>query len=389
MYAADVLNARQMAAGPDGFVFVGRDRPARLRGDRSNGDGQADQVHVPASGLNHRAASPSATALLYVAAVNRYWEIRDADRKLDRAGQGQVGGAAPSSDAHHAGSRVQPTASSSVPSRSPWSAATGPLHCTSDAQLAGGAGRGRGARVATAGLISSQGQASSGSPTTPRHDGRRSAPGRAGTADAPGRAFGIPFRTGPTCGPEPTGTDATGITRPAARPLVADRYALLLRSDVPEPYRGGSFIAEHGSYGTGRRRSAHRVSSSGSRAPTSREALRVEVKLGAAARRPERPADVLVPWPAARCLSSLGRPGRTHANQLGHGISHPRAGRAPGATRGRRSAGEARQRVGDGRAHRDQAASPAPLAPNGPLPVGVLDEPALQRGGTSSARGTR
>jgi glucose/arabinose dehydrogenase len=62
VYAADVPNARQMAAGPDGIVFVGSRSAGKVYAvvDR-NGDYRADQVHVLASGLNQ--PSGVATAL--------------------------------------------------------------------------------------------------------------------------------------------------------------------------------------------------------------------------------------------------------------------------------------------------------------------------------------
>ena len=60
VYAAEVPNARQMALGPPGVVFVGSRSEGKVYAvvDR-DGDGQADAVHVLASGP--RSATARAT----------------------------------------------------------------------------------------------------------------------------------------------------------------------------------------------------------------------------------------------------------------------------------------------------------------------------------------
>src|SRR6266850_4533081 len=70
VYAADVPNARQMAAGPAGVVFVGSRSEGKVYAvvDR---DGDQRKVHVLASGLNMPSGVAFRDGSLYVAAVNR------------------------------------------------------------------------------------------------------------------------------------------------------------------------------------------------------------------------------------------------------------------------------------------------------------------------------
>src|SRR6267142_978997 len=98
VYAADVPNARQMAAGPAGVVFVG---------SRSEGkvyavvDGDPRKVHVLASGLNMPSGVAFRGGALYVAAVNRVLRFRDVARDLARPPKPEVVTDAYPSDAHH------------------------------------------------------------------------------------------------------------------------------------------------------------------------------------------------------------------------------------------------------------------------------------------------
>ena len=58
VYAGDVPNARQMAAGPDGIVFVGSRSEGKVYAvDNRNGQ---HRVHVLASRLNQPSGSPDA-----------------------------------------------------------------------------------------------------------------------------------------------------------------------------------------------------------------------------------------------------------------------------------------------------------------------------------------
>ena len=78
VYAADVPNARQMALGPPGVVFVG----SRAEGKvyvvvDDNGDSRADRVHVLATGLDMPSGIAFRDGALYVAEVSRILRFRD------------------------------------------------------------------------------------------------------------------------------------------------------------------------------------------------------------------------------------------------------------------------------------------------------------------------
>src|SRR5687768_14207396 len=102
VFADDVPNARQMAAGPDGIVFVGSRAEGKVYAvvDR-DGDHRADEVHVLARNL----AMPSGIAYrdgaLYVAAVNRVLRLRDVARNLQSPPAPEAVSEAFPSDTHH------------------------------------------------------------------------------------------------------------------------------------------------------------------------------------------------------------------------------------------------------------------------------------------------
>ena len=72
VYTADVPNARQMALGANGTLFVGSRTAGRVYAavDR-DGDGRAEQVHTIASGLESPSGIAFRDGALYVAAVSR------------------------------------------------------------------------------------------------------------------------------------------------------------------------------------------------------------------------------------------------------------------------------------------------------------------------------
>jgi glucose/arabinose dehydrogenase len=80
VYAGDVPNARQMAAGPDGVVFVGSRSEGKVYAV-VNRNGQ-HRIHVLASGLNQPSGLAFRDGSLYVAAVNRILRFRDAAQNL-------------------------------------------------------------------------------------------------------------------------------------------------------------------------------------------------------------------------------------------------------------------------------------------------------------------
>src|SRR5207245_3872870 len=85
VFAADVPNARQMALGPAGIVFVGSRSEGKVYAvvDR-DGDHRADEGHVLASGLNMPSGVAFRDGALYVAAVNRVLRFPDVARDLAR-----------------------------------------------------------------------------------------------------------------------------------------------------------------------------------------------------------------------------------------------------------------------------------------------------------------
>src|SRR5207249_3963178 len=78
VYAAEVPNARQMALGPGGDVFVGSRSEGKVYAvvDR-DGDNRADHVFVLASGLNQPSGVAFRDGALYVAAVSRVLRLLD------------------------------------------------------------------------------------------------------------------------------------------------------------------------------------------------------------------------------------------------------------------------------------------------------------------------
>ena len=95
VYASDVPNARQMALGPDGIVFVG---------SRAEGKVYAvarGSVHVLATGLQMPSGVAFRGGSLYVGAVSRILRFRDVARDLSHPPAPEVVTAAYPSDMHH------------------------------------------------------------------------------------------------------------------------------------------------------------------------------------------------------------------------------------------------------------------------------------------------
>ena len=84
VYAENVENAREMALGPRGTVFVG----SRLAGKvhaviDSDGDHKADRVVLIASGLQQPTGIAMRNGALYVATTSRILRYDDIERHLD------------------------------------------------------------------------------------------------------------------------------------------------------------------------------------------------------------------------------------------------------------------------------------------------------------------
>src|SRR5262245_35704718 len=72
VYAEDVPNARSMARGDKGTLFVGTRAAGKLYAVRDrDGDSRADEVRVPASGMNVPNGVAFRDGALYVAEINR------------------------------------------------------------------------------------------------------------------------------------------------------------------------------------------------------------------------------------------------------------------------------------------------------------------------------
>src|SRR5499426_3687141 len=144
VYAAEVPNARQMALGPSGVVFVGSRSEGKVYAvvDK-NGDNRAEQVFVLASGLNEPSGVAFRDGALYVAAVSRVLRFRDVARDLAHPPRPEVVSDAYPSDAHHGWKFIAfgPDGRLYVPVGAPCNICTppGPLHSTiTKLDIAGG-----------------------------------------------------------------------------------------------------------------------------------------------------------------------------------------------------------------------------------------------------------
>ncbi|HTO12391.1 MAG TPA: PQQ-dependent sugar dehydrogenase [Candidatus Binatia bacterium] len=102
VFAGNVPNARQMALGPPGVVFVGSLSEGKVYAvvDR-DGDHRAEKVYVLASGLSMPSGLAFRDGSLYVAAVNRILRFPDVARDLDRPPKPEVVSEAYPNDRHH------------------------------------------------------------------------------------------------------------------------------------------------------------------------------------------------------------------------------------------------------------------------------------------------
>jgi glucose/arabinose dehydrogenase len=84
LYAEGVENARQLALGDNGTVFVGSREAGKVHAVvDSNGDYFADQVYLVDQGLNRPSGVEFKYGSLYVAAVNRILRYDDIENSLD------------------------------------------------------------------------------------------------------------------------------------------------------------------------------------------------------------------------------------------------------------------------------------------------------------------
>jgi glucose/arabinose dehydrogenase len=261
VYAADVPNARQMALGPPGVVFVGSRAEGKVYAlvDRA-GHHRADEVHVLASGLEMPSGVAFRDGDLYVAAVNRILRYRDVARDLRHPPTPQVMTDRYPTDGHHGWKFIAFGSDGRlyVPVGAPCNVCEppGPLHATIT-RLDPATGR---PEVVARGVRNSVGfdfhpQTGELWFTDNGRDwlGDDQPPDELNRLTKPGEHFGFPYCHGDgLADPEfNKGRSCREFTAPA-RLLGPHVAALGMRfytgQMFPEPYRGGIFIAEHGSW---------------------------------------------------------------------------------------------------------------------------------------------
>jgi glucose/arabinose dehydrogenase len=261
VYASDVPNARQMAAGPGGVVFVGSRSEGKVYAvvDR-DGDHRADQVHVLASGLEQPSGIAFKDGALYVAAISRILKFPDVVRDLTRPAKPEVVTDAYPSETHHGWKFIAfgPDGRLYVPVGAPCNvcAGPGPQHATiTRLDLSGGR-----PEVVARGVRNSVGfdfHPRTGELwfTDNGRDwlGDDQPPDELNRLGRPGEHFGFPHCHGEALrDPEHNGGRACSEFTAPVRALAPHVAALGMRfysgTMFPEKYRGGIFIAEHGSW---------------------------------------------------------------------------------------------------------------------------------------------
>ena len=260
VYAAEVPNARQMALGPDGVVFVGSRSAGKVYAVVDiDGDQRADAVHVLAEGLDNPSGVAFRDGALYVAAVSRVLRFRDVARDLTRPPAAEVVSEAFPTDGHHGWKFIAfgPDGRLYVPVGAPCNVCTtSGLHATiTRLDLAGGR-----PEVVARGVRNTVGfdfQPQTGELwfTDNGRDwlGDDRPPDELNRLTQAGQHFGFPHCHGQDIrDPEHNaGRDCAQFT-PPARELGPHVAALGMRfytgGMFPAPYRGGVFIAEHGSW---------------------------------------------------------------------------------------------------------------------------------------------
>jgi glucose/arabinose dehydrogenase len=261
VYASDVPNARQMAAGPGGVVFVGSRSEGKVYAvvDR-DGDHRADQVHVLASGLQQPSGIAFKDGALYVAAISRILKFPDVARDLARPPKPEIVTDAYPSESHHGWKFIAfgPDGRLYVPVGAPCNvcAGPGPLHATIT-RLDPAGGR---PEVVARGVRNSVGfdfHPRTGELwfTDNGRDwlGDDQPPDELNRLGRPGEHFGFPHCHGEALrDPEHNGGRPCTEFTPPVRALGPHVAALGMRfytgTMFPEKYRGGIFIAEHGSW---------------------------------------------------------------------------------------------------------------------------------------------
>lgn len=91
VYAGDVANAREIALGAKGTVFVGSNNAGKVYAlTDSTGSGKADKVRVVASGLQLPVGVAFRNGDLYISAVSKILVLRDIENHLDQPPKPEV-----------------------------------------------------------------------------------------------------------------------------------------------------------------------------------------------------------------------------------------------------------------------------------------------------------
>jgi glucose/arabinose dehydrogenase len=250
-----------MAAGPPGVVFVGSMSKGTVYAlaDRDR-DHRVDEVHVLATGLELPSGLAYRDGTLYIAAISRILRIRDVARDLRHPPAPEVVTEAYPSDRHHGWKFIAfgPDGRLYVPVGAPCNVCLppGPLHATiTRLDVAGG-----GPEVVAHGVRNSVGfdfHPRTGELwfTDNGRDwlGDDQPPDELNRVSLAGEHFGFPYCHGRDL-PDPehnAGRACTEFT-PPVQPLGPHVASIGMRfytgQMFPEKYRGGIFIAEHGSW---------------------------------------------------------------------------------------------------------------------------------------------
>jgi glucose/arabinose dehydrogenase len=256
---AEVPNARQMALGPRGIVFVGSLGVGKVYAVAGGDDNRAGTVHVLASGLNMPSGVAYRQGDLYVAAVNRVLRFRDVARDLAHPPKPEVVSEAFPSDTHHGWKFIAfgPDGKLYVPVGAPCNVCeVSGLHGTITRMDPDGGTP----EIVARGVRNSVGfdwqpQINDLWFTDNGRDwlGDDSPPDELNHLTKPGMHFGFPFCHGDGIrDPEHNAGHACSEFTAPARLLGPHVAAIGMRfytgTMFPEKYRGGIFIAEHGSW---------------------------------------------------------------------------------------------------------------------------------------------
>lgn len=104
VYSDQVPNAREIALGPHGTVFVGSSGAGKVYAlTDSNGDGVADKVRVIASGLRNPIGVAFHDGDLYVSAISKIFVLRGIEQHLDAPPKAELVTDKLPTEGHHGG----------------------------------------------------------------------------------------------------------------------------------------------------------------------------------------------------------------------------------------------------------------------------------------------